>query len=747
MELLIVIGMIALVIYFIRMASGTDSSIAVTAEGYGYRSTRTSYSPVDPDTVWIPPGISVTVSGKKIPDGMLYVGKYLQSAGGYCDIEPSLINLKLKVDWLSPDFQGSGMSYWPSYSEIDPACRAAYLNWLISGRSDPSYYIGYVFIYYYGLERRFFGNAKPSEAARADRPAIIAEVKRLLSIYGANGSFKGYANRFLDAALLMQMPEKLYKSAPPEERAGWELPMSVRIALGQLITEGKTIPANWAYAWVILHPETRLRTPVKRCAEEFKILFKMRYAEKYGDGMKIKPNVTVTKLSAHFRTASHGIGAIEVQCEDFPDIGMLSDPINKLYEIVESCTHSLDPLSRLLGRKPDQADSLEALALLPAEILGAIDNPQVTPIKEWLSKILGENQQAHVDAPELVKLWPSLTDDRLTKKESISLAQLLEKFGYGLEPDPRFEGANLKAEGKAVLFRLSKDAPKVASREYRAATILLRVAAAISGADGEVTESESDYLKTRLEDSLNMSPGEKMRLQAHLDWLLHNPPGLAGIKRRTDLLKSGEKKAIAAFCVGVAGADGRIDPSEIKTLTKLYPILGFKADDVYTHIHSMMSSVPVSSAGFPVTVQTADTSVRGYKIPSAPSIDEMRRKGVNLDMNVVQTKLKETAMVTQILGDIFKGEEVEEITPVIVEIEEEIVGPLDVAHSNLLHALIEQPEWSRADFESLVKNYGLLPDGALDMINEAAYEICDEPLVDGDDPILVEMDVAKEILA
>jgi hypothetical protein len=40
----------------------------------------------------------------------------------------------------------------------------------------------------------------------------------------------------------------------------------------------------------------------------------------------------------------------------------------------------------------------------------------------------------------------------------------------------------------------------------------------------------------------------------------------------------------------------------------------------------------------------------------------------------------------------------------------------------------------------------LLPDGALDFINDAAYEICDEPLCDGDDPILVEMEVVKEIV-
>lgn len=726
------------------LSSGPGASIVVTIEGPGYRSSRTRHKPVSPDSVWIAPGKSVKVAGQDIPDGMLYVGNYLQPAGGYADVEPALINPKLKVNWSSPDYQGSMMNYWPSYSQIDPACRAAYLNWLASGRNDPNINIGYVFIFFYGLERRVFADAKESETARSEILIIVEEIKRLLRIYGSNGSFNGYANNFLNAVLLMQSPEKIYETSPPEEKAGWELPISLRLGLGQLVSEGKPIPANWAYSWVMLHPETRLRTPATRCKDEFKKLFNLRYITQYGDGMKVKPNKT--PLKASYRAASHSLGTIEIPCGGVPDVGRLSGPVNRLRKIVEDCTNTLDPLSRFLGRKPDQGNSLEALALLPEELLDSTDHHQSSKIRDWLKKQIGEYQQTYVDANELVKMWPSSKDDRLTKKESISLAQLLEKFGFGIEPDPRFAGKNLKAEGQAVLFRLSKDAPKIASKEYNAATVLLHLAATISGADGVVAESERDYLKTHLEKALDMSNGEKVRLRAHLDWLLHDPPGLAGIKKRVESLKNDEKKVIAAFCVGVAGADGYIDPSEIKILTKLYPTLGLPANDVYTHIHSMMSSGPVLSAEEPVTVQAADASAKGYSIPSMPNIDEIRTKGIGLDMNIIQTKIKETAQVTQILGDIFQ-EEVEEIAPEPEEREMETIGPLDAAHSRLLHALIEHSEWSRADFESLVEKYGLLPDGALDMINDAAYEICDEPLVDGDDPILVEMEVAKEIIA
>jgi len=50
------------------------------------------------------------------------------------------------------------MDYWPSYCEVSPRARAAYLRWLEDGRRDESTYIGYVFLFFYGLERRLLGD-------------------------------------------------------------------------------------------------------------------------------------------------------------------------------------------------------------------------------------------------------------------------------------------------------------------------------------------------------------------------------------------------------------------------------------------------------------------------------------------------------------------------------------------------------------------------------------------------------------
>ena len=89
------------------------------------------------------------------------------------------------------------MGYWPSYDEITPEARAAYLQWLGTGRSHPSACIGYVFLFFYGIERRVLVDIANDPMLSWEIPPLRAEVQRLLSIYGGNDSFHRYATRFL----------------------------------------------------------------------------------------------------------------------------------------------------------------------------------------------------------------------------------------------------------------------------------------------------------------------------------------------------------------------------------------------------------------------------------------------------------------------------------------------------------------------------------------------------------------------
>jgi len=100
---------------------------------------------------WIPAEEAVEVGGVSIPGGLVYVGTSLPTPTGGND--PCLIDPSKSVA-SNGDYTERQMGYWPSYSDISPSARRAYLNWLASGRQDPEADVGYVFIFFYGLERR-----------------------------------------------------------------------------------------------------------------------------------------------------------------------------------------------------------------------------------------------------------------------------------------------------------------------------------------------------------------------------------------------------------------------------------------------------------------------------------------------------------------------------------------------------------------------------------------------------------------
>ena len=102
---------------------------------------------------WVNYEETAVVAGRNI-GGMVYLGPDQRRGGLSATWRPTIVPT-LPVAASVPDISGDSMTYWPGYSEISPSARAAYLDWLATGRSDRRYGVGHVFLYFYGLERRF----------------------------------------------------------------------------------------------------------------------------------------------------------------------------------------------------------------------------------------------------------------------------------------------------------------------------------------------------------------------------------------------------------------------------------------------------------------------------------------------------------------------------------------------------------------------------------------------------------------
>ena len=132
---------------------------------------------------WVPSSETASVAGRDI-GGMVYVGTPpLLNTYGYRDKCRAYIDPSLSVARTGTDKAGDGMPYWPGYSDISPQCRATYLGWLARGRADASYNPGYMFLYFYGLERRFFVDQSRRRRSlypghRRRGPAVVLTLSR-----------------------------------------------------------------------------------------------------------------------------------------------------------------------------------------------------------------------------------------------------------------------------------------------------------------------------------------------------------------------------------------------------------------------------------------------------------------------------------------------------------------------------------------------------------------------------------------
>ena len=689
---------------------------------------------------WIPPGQSTTVAGISIPGGMVYVGTTLQNPSGRSD--PALIDPSKKVAARGDHTAQNLMGYWPSYSEIFPEARHAYLQWLAGGRNDPMADIGYVFLFFYGLERRAIvdssGNGDEAKTAEMDKPAIAQEVRRLLSIYGdRNGSFKRYANDFLTVVDLASFTDKLYSKPVPEFTGGHELPLYLRLALGQCAVDKVPVPAALALAWVRMDPNIYLRTPATRCAAQFERLFQQKYAEMLKGGLVLAKNKT--KLKFVYRAASSGMheyGEIKLTFGEIPDVAILTSPVKKLQEVAEAATSELDGYSRLLGRSPGAAKSLEGLLTLPATLWGS-------DARQKLDSLLARVPRGGMVTMKLQELASSLGEAQSLERNLVtSLARALEAVHVGMEPDVLSGAKTPKAEDTVVLFSVAAgETMSRGSATYQAAALTLQLATAVALADGDIGAEELRLLRHQIEGWTHLTPAHQQRLRAHMRYLLDTPPSLTVLKKKLEPLAPPAKEAIAKFMSVIAQADGNVSPVEIKMLEKVYKTLGVDPQKVFSDVHAAAAAAPAGKRATP-----APGSTLSDQKPASP--------GFQLDAAHVAALQQDTDKVSALLANIFTEEAVEapesqQNAVTAAEAEEAVETPfglkgLDGAHTSFVNQLISRPEWTREELLDLASDLDLMLDGALERINEASFDAHDGPLTEGDDPVTINRDILEK---
>ena len=395
----------------------------------GYNDDYSDRSPLV-DAAFIPPGGQTKVDGHQLNGGMIYVGKLGKRP--HWDTPKAYINLDAKVATSGEDIFGDEMSYWPSYSEISPKSRLAYLRWLKSGRRDPEYGLGYVFLFFYGLEQRLF-----KDQAYEDAQALVQEVVELRSVYGDNRSFRRYSQSFLEMAALLKDIENGEINYEPmiEPNRAWELPIRLRAAIGYAIKEHGVIDADLALDWWVASRERQLSPTVRRVFSELRSIFNLRFDAKFPEGLKFAPPKALIKggynpASGDFKTS------ISL---DLPDVRNLKAPLKKIDSLAQGCIEELKNYSRAKSKAEGGGFSLEALAQLPADMRTAIPSQAADDLRSWLRQT-DDGDFASVAIVDVVGKTGGDLGDKPTAAKICKVASVLRFVGHSMELHPDVGG-------------------------------------------------------------------------------------------------------------------------------------------------------------------------------------------------------------------------------------------------------------------------------------------------------------------
>jgi uncharacterized tellurite resistance protein B-like protein len=710
------------------------------------------------DRCWVPAGRVVTIRGHGLRRGLVYVGKTLRRQDGYgsegCLIDPDLPVVESRG--LMPQF-----SYFRAYSHLQPDARGAYLRWLASERDDPLTDSGYLLLYLHGIERRLL-----LEAPGDEYESLVAEVRRIHELYRKDYTVDRHARQLLEVAQLTHSPQKAYETDAPFTRNDYELPMVVRLAVGQLLADAKPVSWQWMYAWVINDPETSMRTVHTRAGKEMRELFRVRFLRKHPDGFKL--SAPKTRLKWMYRAIS---GSFEVDLQskigELPDIVNLRGPTNRMRELLDECAADLDAYSRYLGRNPNGRDTAQALALLPPEIASTAEGQLVQDIRSWLDGLL-QNGSATVESGELLTRL-GIEAPNYGKAAIRSCADVLRNLGVAMMPNPRVSLQLPKLGQPFVLYRCAlAEMPENEIAAFRRATLTLTFAAFVAHADEALTDSEAARLEAFVNVATGLSNRARADLAAHLKWLQAAPVELGPLRSRLSSLTSEDRQQLGLVALAAASADSSVQPSEIKALERIYKMLGLDEKQVLLDLHSSMAQAEAST-GLTVVQLGGSNTRSGYAIPK-PALKAQPEAAkpsddIHLDAERLKRISESTQRVNEILSRVFEESDAEPMTNVAEPPVDEVKGDamrgdqsttassapslegLDPRYRKFTAELLARGEWDRGDLDSLARRHELMTDGALEAVNEWAFDKYGEALLDDGSPTIVHAHLVTSNLA
>ncbi|MEI6178298.1 MAG: TerB N-terminal domain-containing protein, partial [Verrucomicrobiota bacterium] len=558
---------------------------------------------------WIAPGTSVQIAGRTIP-GMVYVSDVPLGWDG----ELSAICRSQPVDARSTWMED--LPYYPCYENLNSNQRANYLDWLERGRRDKipeSLPAGYLFLFFYGIERRVL--------LEGDRdPALWNEILDLLHTYGLTSksrSVASYFGDFLHFSAYAMGPARYSDVCPTLlEVQGKSLSeTALTLALANLFRIGQ--PMDWSLAHLVAMnlEDSRRSVVTERTGEEFKSMFRMRFEDAYPGGLSLK----ASKREKHvrYRNGNNTIaGGTNASAPGLllavPGVMGITNQFKLLSSIWNQCIEDLSGYSRAVTRiasakSVSNQDRMKAYLALPQEIRKEHRHPLAQEFHLALSTCPNRDGISFAPVTALAGLLGFAERPTLTPVQSNEVADLLETLGYTVAPHPRLLNLPLawtQEIGVAKCTAFSTDDVRLGG--------LLRLqflAVLVAAADGVVDENELVVFRQATSvdeefDRIQIAATEAVLLRDTQIAAKHLP-------KITKSVPQADRIGVFRLLTHIAGCDDVISSDENRILRKI--ARAFELGD------SALDDVLTEDAAFrTVTVVRGRAATPGESIPGPP---------------------------------------------------------------------------------------------------------------------------------
>lgn len=648
---------------------------------------------------FIPEGQAIEVGQYKILKGMIYYVENVSRGEDFFVPEPSTIVPRLPIG-TGFDLEGHSFSYWPSYVQIPPDAKNTYLKWLAEGADNPSIGIGYVFIYFYGLERRLVLDCQDEAIANREKGSLVREVQRLQSIYqDKSGSFRGYSSRLLQWASIDEAIRNLENGNPISIKDALQNDSLAALRISFALKNNSSLDVENTLLWFRnFHPGVARKYLIRDYFEYALKGFESEFKKTYPNGLP--PNRKIISLELEYHGASIRVNRTRT-LDNWPEPQKAFDS-RVLLPLLKSLNRILDELAphvRWFNSENISADPIEAISKRPRFLWPDFVLVTAQSIQNLIEESINNESGYGIVSLEKITKLLGLEKEKFTKKDQSMIFSLVKNLGYFADPDPDFFDVQFTPGDMLVIT--NKKLPTIKTgADFKLAVLTLNLCSAASWADGKVSPQETYFLETKILKSFKLSDEQNLRLSFYVQWLLAYDHHLSNFKRMVGKISKNKKRDIASLMIAIVAVDGSVSPSEVEFLEKTYKAFDLDKDSLYSDLHSFQSD--------------------GTDIQRGPT------ESVKLNQKKIQKKIEESTAVSSILADVFveNSETKNESKP-----ERQGYG-LEDNLVKLVRKLLSKDVWPLSEFSELAKAEGFLTNGAIESVNEWAFEELGDALIE-----------------